>query len=58
MDKMDKRELTVIENENMVDVKSEKKVKAKHQTNPIVKKLARFHLEKAETFTVKDLFKK
>lgn len=58
MDKMDKRELTVIENKNMIDVEPEKKTKAKHQTNPIVKKLARFHFEKAETFSVKDLFKK
>lgn len=58
MDKMDKRELTVIENKNMIDVELEKKTKAKHQTNPIVKKLARFHFEKAEIFSVKDLFKK
>ncbi len=56
---MDKRELTVIENTQKTEVKPEKEDKmAKLQTNPIVKKLARFHFEKPETFTVKDLFKK
>lgn len=55
---MDKKEFTVIENNAASDIKLEKEVKAKHQTNPIVKKLAKFHLEKAETFSVKDLFKK
>ena len=56
---MDKREFTVIKNEGKTDVVPEKETnKAKHQTNPIVKKLAKFHFEKAETFTVKDLFKK
>ena len=37
---------------------AKKEEKVKLQTNPIVKKLARFHLEKPETFSVKDLFKK
>ncbi len=56
---MDKRELTVIENTQKTEVKPEKEEKkVKLQTNPIVKKLARFHLEKPETFSVKDLFKK
>ena len=55
---MDKRELTVIENKSMTDVQPEKEEMAKHQTNPIVKKLAKFHFEKPETFSVKDLFKK
>ena len=55
---MDKRELTVIENTQKTEVKPEKEEKKKHQTNPIVKKLAKFHLEKPETFSVKDLFKK
>ncbi len=56
---MDKRELTVIENTQSAEVESEKEEKkVKLQTNPIVKKLARFHLEKPETFSVKDLFKK
>ncbi len=55
---MDKREFTVIENKTAQEVKPEKETKAKLQTNPIVKKLAQFHLEKAETFSVKDLFKK
>ena len=55
---MDKTEFTVIESKAASEVKPEKEVKAKHQTNPIVKKLAKFHLEKAETFSVKDLFKK
>ena len=55
---MDKREFTVIENTGKTDVKQEKEIKAKHQTNPIVRKLAKFYFEKAETFTVKDLFKK
>ena len=55
---MDKRELTVIENTQSAEVESEKKQKTKLQTNPIVRKLARFHFEKPETFSVKDLFKK
>lgn len=55
---MDKKEFTVIENNAASDIKHEKDVKAKHQTNPIVKKLVKFHLEKAETFSVIDLFKK
>lgn len=55
---MDKREFTVIENKNMTDVKPDIEEKAKHHTNPILKKLAIFHFEKPETFSVKDLFKK
>ena len=55
---MDKRELTVIENTQKIEVEPKKEEKVKLQTNPIVKKLARFHLEKPETFSVKDLFKK
>lgn len=55
---MDKREFTVIENKNMTDVKQDIEEKAKHHTNPILKKLAKFHFEKPETFSVKDLFKK
>lgn len=54
---MDKREFTVIENKNDTVVKPEKR-EVKHQTNPIVRKLAKFYFEKAETFSVKDLFKK
>jgi len=55
---MDKREFTVIENERLNKLKSEEKTEVKLQTNPIVKKMVRFHTEKAETFSVKDLFKK
>lgn len=55
---MDKREFTVIENKEMTENKTEAKQEIKLQTNPIVKKLAKFHHEKAETFSVKDLFKK
>lgn len=55
---MDKRELTVIENTNMTDVQQKEKNTVKHHTNPILKKLAKFHFEKPETFSVKDLFKK
>ena len=55
---MDKRELTVIESKNLSDVRSKKEQKVNLQTNPIVKKLAKFHFEKPETFSVKDLFKK
>lgn len=55
---MDKRDLTVIENKTMTKDKSEVKKERMLQTNPIVKKLAKFHHEKAETFSVKDLFKK
>ena len=55
---MNKKEFTVIDSKEASEVKPEKEVKAKHQTTPIVKKLAKFHLEKAETFSVKDLFKK
>ncbi len=55
---MDKREFTVIENKELTESKPKEDVKSKHHTNPILRKLARFHLEKAETFSVKDLFKK
>lgn len=55
---MEKRDLTVIENRSLTDKAPEVKTKMKLQTNPIVKKLVTFHNEKAETFTVKDLFKK
>lgn len=55
---MDKKEFTVIENKEKLDSKRDSDVVSKHHTNPIVKKLAKFHLEKAETFSVKDLFKK
>lgn len=55
---MDKKELTVIENTTVTDVQLKIEKRAKHQTNPIVKKLAKFHFEKAESFSVKDLFKK
>lgn len=54
---MDKREFTVIENKTAPEVKPEKQVKTKLQTNPIVKRFVKFHLEKPETFSVKDLFK-
>lgn len=54
---MDKRDLTVIENKSMAEKSSEVKNRRKLQTNPIVKKFVEFHNEKAESFTVKDLFK-
>lgn len=55
---MDKREFTVIENETIGKNESEEKKELKLQSNPIVKKMVKFHTEKAETFSVKDLFKK
>lgn len=55
---MEKRDFTVIENKSLTDKTPEVKVKTILQTNPIVKKLVKFHNEKAENFTVKDLFKK
>ncbi len=54
---MDKREFTVIENETTADEKIEQK-SVRYSTNPIVKKLAEFHLQNAGKFKVKDLFKK
>lgn len=55
---MDKRDLTVIENKTLTESREEVKREVKLHTNPIVKKLAKFHNEKRETFSVKDLFKK
>ena len=51
---MEKRDLTVIENKEMVKefVKT-----VSHQTNPIAKKMVQFH-NKKEKFSVKELFKK
>lgn len=53
---MDKRDFTVIENKTQIDEKhSEKPIS--RQTNPIAKKFLKFHNEKPEKFSVKDLFK-
>ena len=57
MDDKKERKLTVIERTEEGEQKSDKAVKS-HHTNPIMKKLAAFHLEKAAKFSVKDLFKK
>lgn len=57
MDDKKERKLTVIEQTEEAELQSEKIVKS-HHTNPIMKKLAAFHFEKASKFTVKDLFKK
>lgn len=57
MDDKQERKLTVIERTE----ESEKKLstpETSHHTNPIMKKLMTFHLEKASKFSVKDLFKK
>lgn len=54
---MDKRDFTVIENKTQIDEKrSEKPIS--RQTNPIAKKFLKFHNEKPEKFSVKDLFKR
>jgi len=55
MDDKNERELRLIERTD--EVKPEKTVTS-HHTNPIMKKLMAFHLEKASKLTVKDLFKK
>jgi len=55
---MDKRDLTVIENKAITEKQFEVKKKTQLQTNPIVKKMVAYHQEKAESFSVKDLFKK
>lgn len=55
---MDDREFNVIENKEKTEKEQNVDEKLKHHTNPILKKLAKFHLEKAEKFSVKDLFKK
>lgn len=57
MDDKKERKLTVIERTEQKEDKSEKKT-APHQTNPIMKKLMTFHLEKASKLSVKDIFKK
>lgn len=51
MDDKKERNLRLIEKET----EKEKTVKL-HHTNPIMKKLAQFHLEKASKLHVKDLF--
>lgn len=50
---MDKRDFTVIESETKV----KEPVKVTRQTNPITRKFVKFHNEKSEKFSVKDLFK-
>ncbi|CCY25099.1 MAG: hypothetical protein KIC80_05620 [Brachyspira sp.] len=57
MDEKKERKLTVIERTE-TDVQAPEKQTASRQTNPIVKKLISFHMEKASKFSVKDLFKK
>lgn len=57
MDDKKERKLKVIERTEDVEQQSEKTVKS-HHTNPIMKKLAAFHLEKTSKFSVKDLFKR
>ena len=51
---MERRDFTVIDNE-----KTEQEVKKTvvRQTNPIMKKFVQFHNEKANKFSVKDIFK-
>ncbi len=56
MDDKKERNLTLIEASQEVELETQKVVKS-HQTNPIMKKLAQFHLEKASKLKVKDLFK-
>lgn len=57
MDDKKERKLTVIERTEEVEKEAEITVKA-HHTNPIMKKLMTFHLEKASKLSVKDIFKK
>ncbi len=54
---MDKRDLTLIENQTKVEEKTSEK-KVLRQTNPIAKKFVEFHQENLSKFSVKDLFKK
>ncbi len=54
---MDKRDLTVIENQTKTDEKQAEKVISR-QTNPITKKFVKFHKENMSKFSVKDLFTK
>ncbi len=53
----DERNLTVIESVQ-TETKVETVKKTSRQTNPITKKFVEFHLDKADKFKVKDLFKK
>lgn len=57
MDDKKERKLTVIERTEQ-EVKIPEKKTTSCQSNPIVKKLLSFHLEKPSKFSVKDLFKK
>lgn len=57
MDDKNERKLTVIERTEEIEKQPEKSVTSRH-TNPIMKKLMTFHLEKAPKLSVKDLFKK
>lgn len=56
MSNHDERNFTVIESEK-TEISVEKTVKPLRQTNPIAKKFLEFHNDKADKFTVKDLFK-
>ena len=57
MDEKKLRKLQVIER-TKVDEPIEKPEKQVHQTNPIARKLMKFHLENSKKFSVKDLYKK
>ncbi len=57
MDEKKERKLTVIENTE-TETEVVEKHTSKYQTNPVVKKLLSFHMEKVSKFSVKDLFKK
>ena len=55
---MDKRDFTVIENKAMTETEAKPQEKKLLHTNPIIKKMVKFHFDKVESFSVKDLFKK
>jgi len=57
MREQDERNLTVIDGVK-IEEKEETSKKVSRQTNPIMKQLLEFHNDKAEKFSVKDLFKK
>lgn len=57
MDDKKERKLTIIERSDVPETESEKTT-ATHHTNPIMKKLMNFHLEKASKLKVRDIFKK
>lgn len=57
MTELEQNKLHIVEKEETVANSGKTQPKQARQTNPILRKMAAFHQDKAEVFSVKDLFK-